>query len=118
MGNKLTMSVNQMRGYQLCRKDDLMSLIYSCIQMVDAFDAPWMGQTFKKVINTKEITTPKYVCKNEAKCFIDIYQCINNLTYTEDPDYNKLRFMFQKIILDAGEIPSPRNLDWIKKKKL
>ena len=34
--------------------------------------------------------------------------------YDSVPDYNKIKFMFEKVALDLDTVPSNKNLDWRK----
>ena len=38
---------------------------------------------------------------------------IENISPVEIPNYNKIKFMFEKILLDKGLEPGVHNFDWV-----
>lgn len=64
--------------------------------------------SLKKNLTAAELT----VCKAEA--FRPILELLYSYEYCDEPEYNKIIFMFEKILLDQNITPSHLNFDWIK----
>ena len=90
--------------------------MYSLVDMVNYDNYPWSkSDSGQRIVNMKE--APDVVdkcCTGDAEPFKEVFGYINNLEYNEVPNYNKIKFLFEKILLSAGEVPSKKNLDWVK----
>ena len=53
------------------------------------------------------------ICTDEAKVFTEILQVLYSYEWHTEPDYNKIIFMFEKIVLDMNIAPNNKNFDWI-----
>ena len=51
------------------------------------------------------------MCDRKTIIFVEILTYAYNLEYEERPDYNRLRFMFKKILLDKNFVPWNK-FDW------
>ena len=61
----------------------------------------------KKELGASEIAIDK------ASVFLPILELLYSYTYYDEPEYNKILFMFEKILLDMDIVPSHNNMDWI-----
>ena len=61
----------------------------------------------------KNLVSPDEICDSEAKVFKDILEMLYSYTWESEPDYNKIIFMFEKIVLDMNIVHSSNNFDWI-----
>ena len=88
--------------------------MYSLLYMVNKNRLPWKNIDYDRNLKMKEITDiDLMICSNDAKPFKSLYKYIYRLQYDEEPNYNKIRFLFQKIIMKTDKAPSQKNLDWI-----
>ena len=97
-------SINALRGYEQSRRDDLESVGYVLMYLLRG-ELPWQGMKGKtkeeryKNIRQKKIETKSYdLCKgypNELQTYIEYTR---NLEYTEQPDYDMLRKLFNSIM--------------------
>ena len=53
------------------------------------------------------------IAYGRAKPFQIILELLYMYKYEDEPDYNMIKFMFEKIILAQNIVPSIENLDWI-----
>lgn len=60
----------------------------------------------------KKCLTVDKVTDKRAKVFLPILNLLYSYSYYEEPDYNKIQFMFEKILLDSNITPSFTNYDW------
>ena len=58
---------------------------------------------------------PKYVATRRAAVFTEILSLLYTYTYYDEPEYNKIIFLYEKILLDLNVTPSLKNMDWIKR---
>ena len=47
----------------------------------------------------KECLSPKEICRGKSKPFARILKYIKKIGFDEEPSYNKVKFMFTKILL-------------------
>ena len=60
----------------------------------------------------KQTYTPQLLCQSdEAKRMLEFVQNIFDLEYEECPNYDKLRFMLLKIMLEVNQTPN-NEYDW------
>ena len=45
--------------------------------------------------------------------FSEILEILYNYEFETEPEYNKIIFLFEKILLDMNIVPSSNNFDWI-----
>ena len=63
-------------------------------------------EIFSDIKQIKQGLTPETLCcRDNLKPLIPFITEVNNLSFDEQPDYNKLKFMLVKILLDQDELP-------------
>jgi len=97
-------SINALSGIDLSRKDDLESLSYVLIYIING-SLPWENMKIKnKEEKIKEILEMKNQIKAEDLCSglpeeIKLFvSYINNLKFEEEPDYNYLKNLLKVVI--------------------
>lgn len=127
-GNMIFASKNAFNMQTQSRRDDLISLCYFLLYLVDgdlAFleqnsesskensqDASKQREEFLRIQKFKNQLTPELLCASpESKHFLRFINLIFSLKFEETPNYEKLRFMLVTELLDLGESPS-KKYDW------
>ena len=105
---------NASRGLEQSRRDDLESIGYMLIFLAKG-DLPWMnikGNTIKKrylhMLNLKKNTSAKTLCQDLPNEFLEYLKYCKNLKFEENPDYEYLRNLFRKILMNLDEINDKR----------
>ena len=90
--------------------------MYMIIELVNG-DLPWKLQeeslTKKEIIKMKKKLPANSICKDQALVFVEILELVYSYSQETQPDYNKIIFMFEKIVLDMNIVPCSKNFDWI-----
>lgn len=110
-------SINSQLGYELSRRDDLISLGYCIIYMLKG-RLPWQGITAEskmekhaKVLVKKQSTSVNELCKGlPGEITRYMYYC-TNLPFEETPVYSQLYKLFNKI-LDKTQCLNGFEFDW------
>ncbi|CAD8080987.1 unnamed protein product [Paramecium sonneborni] len=96
-------SIAAHKGYEIGRKDDLESIIYIAILLING-SLPWqnmLGQNNKerqRQIGEKKIKmTPQEICLDLPIEFTKALEYIRSLQYQSDPDYDYLIQLFRKL---------------------
>ena len=118
-------SVNAFNMITQSRRDDMISLCYFMLYLVDG-DLAFLqneeedsdGQNmlrqeeFNKIKHMKSILTPELLCESpEGKRLLPFFKEVFSLRFTQRPDYDKLRFMLLKIMLEINQTPDHK-YDW------
>ena len=97
-------SINALRGNDQSRRDDLESIGYVLMYLLNG-SLPWQGmdaktkeEKYAKILYKKEITPPEELCKGCPKELISYIKYTKNLEYEEDPNYDYLIELFEKVI--------------------
>ncbi len=97
-------SINALKGYEHSRRDDLESIGYILIYFLKG-RLPWQKinaktkkEKYKKILEKKIEISSFELCKDLPKEFEDYIEYSKNLGYTEKPDYDKLRKLFDDIM--------------------
>ena len=105
---------NASLGLEQSRRDDLESIGHMLIYLANG-DLPWInikGGTMKKryvqILNLKKNTSPKALCQNLPNEFLEYVKYCKNLKFEENPDYEYLRNLFRKILMNLNEINDKR----------
>ena len=92
-GNSYLSSINALSNKPVSRKDDIISL---CYFLVDLYlgSLPWSDlgndkNSIKKIIEYKNIFTPKILCGKGLERVVSIYEKANNLDFYDTPDYDE-----------------------------
>ena len=97
-------SINALKGFEHSRRDDLESIGYILIYFLKG-RLPWQRinaktkkEKYKKILEKKIEISSYELCKDFPKEFEDYIEYSKNLGYTEKPDYDKLRKLFDNIM--------------------
>ena len=60
----------------------------------------------------KKNLLPCFVANKKASVFSEILSLLYTYSYDDKPEYNRIIFMYEKILLDMNITPSLTNLDW------
>jgi len=107
------------------RRDDLISLCYllvyfideSMLSFIDGVVGMSKKEKFKYIRNCKLAMTCQELCGTasenpETHKLLAFVEEVMGLAYAEEPNYNKLRFLLTKALLDAGSVPN-KQYDWL-----
>ena len=108
-------SIHALEEYEQSRRDDLESVGYVLLYFLRG-SLPWQGlkvktkeARYQKILEKKKETSSEELCKNFPEEFQEYVTYTRNLGYTDDPDYDMLRGLFNTLLCDKmGE-----NLDFI-----
>ena len=115
-GNVIFSSKNAFAQISLSRRDDIISLVYLLIFCINS-KQKWIdnerpvAEQFEDIARFKIFTKAKDFCNEQTKFLSPLLKYSYNLEYTQRPDYNYLRFMLKKILLDRDYIPDT-SFDW------
>lgn len=110
-GKKLTgtaryASINALSGCSQSRRDDLESVGYVLMYLLRG-SLPWQGlkvygkeDKYQKILQKKKETPVEDLCKGFPAEFSEFIVYVKKLSYTDDPDYNYLRGLLEKIMKD------------------
>lgn len=110
-------SVNSHKGYQLSRRDDIISLCYILIFFAKG-KLPWQrvkGDTkeekYENILKCKETLQSDVVCAGLPKEFQTVLDYAQKLQFDELPDYNYIRNLFKKLFREQKFIYD-LSFDW------
>lgn len=90
-------SVNAQEGRDQGRRDDLISWIYTVVEVIDR-RLPWPGSKDRdQTLDMKKTIQPMQLCRSLPSQFGDIYRILQKMQFADVPDYN----MFYELIDDA-----------------
>lgn len=113
-------SLNTHMGYEQSRRDDLESLGYSLIYLINK-QLPWMGlkaQNGKEkhalIGQKKKNIVFETLCSDipQKKYFIKYMEYVRKLEFTEKPNYKYLINLF-KSALKGKKLENDKNFDWV-----
>jgi len=123
-GNLVFGSRNAFRGISLSRRDDLISLAYLLLYLIDG-DLEYMkdgdadkhpqdqAAEFQKIGLKKVTMTPEELClSNESKKIYPFLKEVYSLKFDEEPNYNKLNFILVKELMSVNLSPT-KEFDWM-----
>jgi len=102
-------------GFSQGRRDDLEALGYLGVYFCNG-DLPWKNIPTKNytkrnqlILNSKLSTSVSTLCSNLPSCFIQYFNYVSKLEFTEEPDYEYLRDLFKMNLeeFDPFEDPYP-----------
>ena len=103
-------SINALKGYEQSRRDDLESAGYVLMYFLRG-SLPWQGipgknkdERYKKILQKKMETTAEELCKEFPKEFELYIEYTRGMEYEEEPDYDKLREYFMKVLEKKNEV--------------
>ena len=127
--NKLTgtaryASIHALEEMEQSRRDDLESMGYVLMYFLRG-SLPWQGLRIKakedrymKILEKKKETTSEELCKNFPEEFRYYVDYTRNLGYTENPEYDKLRYNFLNLVREKMCESFDFVYDWTSKSDL
>lgn len=115
-GNVIFSSKNAFQNISLSRRDDIISLVYFMIFCSNS-KQPWIdskrpiSEQYKEIGIFKIKTDARDFCDKETEFLYPLLKYSYGLGYDEKPDYEKMRFMIKKILLENGYLPDNK-FDW------
>lgn len=110
-------SINNHKGIQQSRRDDLESISYMMIYFYKG-KLPWQNipakdkrDKLKKTYDKKKDTKLDELCEGCPKEFKQIIKYIRKLGYKETPDYSFIKYMLNKV-RKRNKILNDRKYDW------
>ena len=106
VGSARYSSITNHNGYIQSRKDDLESLGYVLLYLMNG-TVPWQNMKgknirikWKKIGKMKMNMNIKHVCKknNLPSCFLKYFLYVQGLSFNEKPNYMYLRILFQQYV--------------------
>ena len=117
MGNYFFRSNNIELGNTYSRRDDLISIMYIVIHMINGFEpitrrmnAQNLGPEFARY--KRDSSALEFCTKAETLYLLEAMEYTYRLGYSEQPDYYKLVFMLEKVLMDWDHIPSTK-YSWV-----
>ena len=115
-------SINSLMGKEYTRRDDLISLGYMLIFLRN-LKLPWKDikslnkKDYLEVLDSKKSSKIEFLCKNLPK-EINLYmKYVNSLRFEQDPDYDYLKSLFQKLLHNLTDNISI-NFTWLNSQKI
>ncbi|KAJ6243216.1 tau-tubulin kinase 1 [Anaeramoeba flamelloides] len=95
-------SINSHEGMELGRRDDLLSLFYMIIEMLNG-ELPWHRiKNQEKIYHSKKNNTNKEMCKDLPEEFTLFFEHINGLKFEDEPNYKYLRKLLTESYIKLG----------------
>ncbi|MCQ2818356.1 MAG: casein kinase 1 family protein [archaeon] len=126
-GKKLTgtaryASIRALKGCEQGRRDDVEAIGYVLMYFLRG-SLPWQGlkinkkeDRYQKIYEKKKSTTAEELCQGFPKEFCDYVNYTRNMEFEQEPDYNYLRGLFQKVMKDNG-YAFDYQYDWVENTK-
>ncbi|KAI8334223.1 kinase-like protein [Chlamydoabsidia padenii] len=119
-GTARYMSINTHLGREQSRRDDLESLGHVFMYFLRG-SLPWQGlkaatnkQKYERIGEKKQTTSIKDLCAGYPNEFAIYLQYVRKLGFEENPDYDFLRELFNKVLKDEMDrVVEDNTYDWI-----
>ena len=104
-------SKNAMNNETLSRRDDMIQIIYNLICLVNSFQPlrEYIGPDTEDLTlfsKYKKKRTAKNFCyRNKTPYFTEVLNECYEMSYDATPNYEKLKFILKKIILNMNKLP-------------
>lgn len=132
-GNVVFASRNLFNLETPSRRDDLISLCYLLLYLVDG-DLPFISEQenpppdrnkqeyqhreFKRIKGIKNLLTPQLLCETqEARLMLPFLEAVFAIPFAEEPNYDSLRFTLLKGLLEINQVPT-LDYDWMSNSEL
>ena len=110
-----------MVGLPKCRRDDLESLLYICLILTEP-NLSWLDYEielplqFESILKAKSELPADEFCQGKGAKFAPILELIRQIHDNEEPNYEKIQFMFKTILLEQDMVPNCCHFDWVRAK--
>ena len=122
-GSMLFASRNAFEFMVTSRRDDLLSLCYILVYLVDETQLKFIEQVvgmskkrkFRFIKQVKIQMTPEKLCGGKNCVTRKLLEFVNevfSIGFADEPNYNKLKFLLTRALLDDGKVPN-KDYDWI-----
>ena len=114
------LSYNGSRGVEQSRRDDLESIGYMLIYLFKGV-LPWQGlkmnaenikKKYLEMLYLKKFCSPEKICSPLPKEFAEYIKYCKKLTFEQDPNYEYLRNLFRKVLLDENNQIKELHFSW------
>jgi len=116
-------SINAHKGLEQSRRDDLEAIGHMLVYFVRGA-LPWSGleaktqeEKYRKITEKKEGSPLDELCQGFPPCFKNYLRATRSLEFTERPDYNGLRKMFEDVRNEQGQVED-HGYQWLEGKSL
>lgn len=115
-GNVIFSSKNAFDQLSLSRRDDIISLMYFIIFCVNS-NQSWIDNVrpisdqFEEIAKYKINTKAKDFCNKQTNFLYPLLKYSYRLEFEERPDYEKMKFLLKKILLERDYLPDNK-FDW------
>ena len=117
-------SANALRGGEQSRRDDIESIGYMLVYFLKK-RLPWQGiagnkkmERYLKIYKLKKNTTPEELCSGLPPEMVEYMSYSKSLEFEQEPDYNYLRKLFNKMLKRIHNSNDILVFSWIKSKDL
>jgi len=115
-------SINNHRGYEQSRRDDMESLGYVLMYFLRG-KLPWQGlkaktkkEKYAAILQKKAETPLRTLCHGFPAQMEEYLRYCRSLKFEESPDYNYLRGLFHDVLVEQNLL-GDTEYDWIKRKR-
>ena len=109
-GTKKYASIFSLKQNQLGRRDDLISWVYSTVEVITG-SLPWSScENEDELLSVKEKTTPDELCKDVPERIRKVYKYLLTLSEDECPAYSKIDKYLQKSLTENNI--DLNNINW------
>lgn len=115
-------SINNHKGYEQSRRDDMESLGYVLMYFLRG-KLPWQGlrakskkEKYAAILQKKAETPLRSLCAGFPSQMEDYLRYCRNLEFEARPDYNYLRGLFREVLV-KNNMTNDTEYDWIKRKR-
>ena len=102
-------SINALKGYEHSRRDDLEAVGYVLMYFLRG-SLPWQGlagknkdERYQRILQKKQGTSASELCEGFPEEFEKYIKYTRKMEYTEQPQYDKLREYFIKVVERQGD---------------
>ena len=113
-------SANALRGGEQSRRDDIESIGYMMVYFMKK-RLPWQGVTgtrkmerYLKIYKLKKNTTPEALCEGLPEEMTEYIRYARKLEFEQEPNYNYLRKLFNKMLKRVHNTNELLVFSWIK----
>ena len=116
-------SINNLKGYQQSRRDDLESIAYVLLYFLRG-NLPWQGlhadkreDKYKKILEKKQSISAEELCEGFPNEFVEFINYTRNLEFEEEPNYKFLKELLYTV-LEKQNCKYDFWYDWISEKPI